>query len=364
MKILQLIKGLGLGGAERHVVDLSLGLMEKGYDVQVAYLLPNKDAMVKEIEEAGIGVHCLGGRSRLGVEGLFLLWRLLHEFRPDVVHAHLPVPALLARILKLRFGFKLVTTEHNLFPRYHWAVRCVHRITRRLDDVVISCSGEVSKALPWSSIVVENGLSTMALPVGQIPSALRRSASVPASAVVFICIANLLMKKNHALLVSAFAQAVRLAPDVMANARLVLVGQDGTERRSLERRVKDLSLDGLVHFFGPHPRAADLLREADVFCLSSSFEGLPIALLEAMCNGLPAVVTAVGGMPAAVVDGVSGYVVQKGDEGSFARALVLLAADSNLRTRMGVAARERVRERYSLEAMVESIAGLYASDGG
>lgn len=364
MKVLQLIKGLGLGGAERHVVDLSIGLRDRGNEVRVAYLLPNKNALVSEIEEADIAVSCLGGKFGLGFDGLIRLSKLLREFRPDIVHAHLPVAALLARILKPIFGYRLVVTEHNLFPRYHWAVKLAHRLTQRLDDVVVSCSTGVAQALPWASFVVENGLAIEPSSGVAGTDQLRRRFSIPAESVVFICVANLLLKKNHEMLVSAFAEAFRSASAAMRDSHLVLVGQDGTEREALGQRVKELSLEGVVHFFGPHPRASNLLCEANVFCLSSDFEGLPIALLEAMANGLPSIVTAVGGMPSVVIDGISGYVVPKGDRAAFARALVLMASDAEQRSRMGDAAKARLIERYSLDAMVNAVVEIYSSARG
>lgn len=362
MKIHMTIKGLGLGGAERHVADSAIVLKRRGHDISVSYLLPHKDALVPEIEAAGIRVDCIG-RTGFGgnIFSFFRLVSLLRELRPDVVHSHLPVTGVIARCAKLFGTFRLVYTEHNLFQRLHPLTRMVHRLTRYIDDCSVSCSQQVADSLPWSSTVVRNGIS-----LSQVTSSrgrglgLRSSLGLPADHTIYMCIANLLKKKNHELLLQAFAKAFAAAD----GAHLVLIGQDGTERTNLESICSELGIGENVHFYGSHPNAARLLEEADVFCLSSSFEGLPIALLESMAAGLPAIVTDVGGMPDAVIDQVSGRVVASGSIDQMADAMRQLYEDPGLRRSMGAAAAARVASAYSMEAMVDELTDCYAGDRG
>lgn len=362
MKIHMTIKGFGLGGAERHVADSAIELKRRGHDISVSYLLPHKDALVPEIESAGIRVDCIG-RAGFGgsISSLFRLASLLRELRPDVVHSHLPVTGMIARCARLFGTFRLVYTEHNLFQRLHPLTRMVHRLTRYIDDCPISCSQQVADSLPWSSTVVRNGIS-----LNQISSlrggslGLRSSLGLPADDTIYMCIANLLKKKNHELLLHAFAKAFGSC----GGAQLVLIGQDGTERRNLESMCSELEIGANVHFYGSHPSAARLLADADVFCLSSSFEGLPIALLESMAAGIPAIVTDVGGMPDAVIDQVSGRVVASGNIDQMANAMRQLHDDPDLRRSMGAAAAARVASFFSMEAMVDELTACYAGDRG
>ena len=357
MKIFILIKGLGLGGAERHVVDSAKAFVKRGHEVEVGFLLPYKQALVSELREAGIACNNLGG------EGLWPLamWanfrRAVAAFAPDVVHAHLPVAGVLARSFKPLFGYRLVYTEHNLIWQYRWLSRLLHRLTWQLDDVAVSCSQPVADALSRASVVVDNGLGLEPVVAVEGPS-LRSRFNIASNALLLLCVANLRPQKNHALLLRAFDALLHRQPAL--DAHLVLVGQDATDRPAVEALRNTLAAASRIHFYGSHPRAAALMPEADLFCLSSDAEGLPISLLESMAAGIPALVTAVGGMPQVVVHGTTGLMVAAGDLPAYTIALQTLATDSELRLRMGKAAAERVANHYSQEAMIDHLLKLYA----
>lgn len=356
MKIDLLIKGLGLGGAERHVVDLAVSLRQMGHDVLVAYLLPHKNALCEELDRNGVAVLCIGGKTRLAWPIYFARYvRFLRKRRPDVVHAHLPVPGLVARASRFFVRFSCVYTEHNMYRRLHPITRMLHRATRWIDDRAISCSTQVADSLPWKSHVVINGVSAVTEEPGS-DTLIRDALGIPGDALVLISIANLLRKKNHALMIEAFS---RMPSVVGQDVHLVLVGQDGTERGQLEELTQTYSLKGRVHFYGPHPNARSLLGDADIFCLSSDFEGLPIALLESMMAGMPAIVTDAGGMAEAVVSDGTGIVVPVGDVAAYAEAMHRLASSKELRERMGSLAKNRATDLYSREAMVNRLLGHY-----
>ncbi|MDQ3972761.1 MAG: glycosyltransferase, partial [Actinomycetota bacterium] len=117
-RVLWLIKGLGRGGAER-LLSLSVPHLRRDrYQVEVAYLLPHKRALVDEIAGRGIPVHCLGGRLGADPSWMWRLWRLLRTGAYDLVHTHSPYPAVAARLLAGRRGPLVVHTEHNVWPRY------------------------------------------------------------------------------------------------------------------------------------------------------------------------------------------------------------------------------------------------------
>jgi glycosyltransferase involved in cell wall biosynthesis len=145
-------------------------------------------------------------------------------------------------------------------------------------------------------------------------------------------------------------------------AHLTLIG-DGPLHDDLRRLAAELDLGEAVTFAGALgqddiPRH---LREADVFCLSSAAESLPVVLMEAMASGLPVVSTDVGGIAELVEDGVSGYLTPSGDVGAFADALERLAGDAELRERMGAAGRERVRSDFDVQNSTAELARLLES---
>jgi glycosyltransferase involved in cell wall biosynthesis len=116
---------------------------------------------------------------------------------------------------------------------------------------------------------------------------------------------------------------------------------------------------GRVHFVGHQEDILPWLAALDVFVLSSDWEGMSNALLEAMAAGLPVVATAVGGTPEVVVDGVTGLLVPPHDPISLAEAIVRLLDAPDLRRQMGQAGRERVKKRFTVERMVEQTQTLY-----
>lgn len=355
--VLMVVKGLGLGGAERHVVDIAIALVQAGHSVSVCYLLPNKNALVSELKDADVAVECIGGRV-WWIDAFPKFLRAVSHDKPDIVHAHLPVAAIIARLCKPFFRYSLVFTEHNMLDRLHALTRMAHRFTHALDDVSISCSRAVAQSLPWPSEVIDNGIAVPAYPPKPLRKGpLRSKLGISEESVLFISVANLWAKKNHRLLIDAFNEAFKDEGEGSVN--LVLVGQDGTERERLERHVETLTTKKNIHFFGGHPSASSLLPEADVFCLSSDFEGLPIALLESMAAGIPSVMTKVGGIPSAVIDGKTGCLVDPGHHENYRLALRFLYENPSVRWEMGDAAFDLVSKRFSLDSMMNKTIKAY-----
>ncbi|MGW4379085.1 glycosyltransferase [Kitasatospora sp. NPDC004531] len=352
-RVLWLAKGLGRGGAEQLLLNCARHVDRSRFAVEVAYVLPHKDALVPALEAAGLPVHCLGGAP--GRRWPLRLRALLAERRYDLVHTHMPVPAVAARLLTAPRRTALVHTEHNLWERYRLPTRWANALTYRRNDAVIAVSHAVAAGIGgrrptgWLT-VVHHGPDLGDAPSG--PAARRAARSelgLPQDALVIGTVGNLTPKKDQAALLAAFALLRRTHPD----ARLVLVGSG-----PLEAELRRTAGDGVL-FAGSRADVPALLPGLDVFCLSSRQEGLPVALMEAMTSGLPSVVTRVGGMPEVLDDGVEGRLVPPGDPSELATALGGLAADRGLRERMGVAARERSKS-FDVAGAQRAVERVYA----
>ncbi|GLW55818.1 glycosyltransferase [Kitasatospora phosalacinea] len=334
-RVLWLAKGLGRGGAEQLLLNCVRHADRSRYEIEVAYVLPHKDALVPALAAAGVPVHCLGGAP--GRRWPLRLRALLAERRYDLVHTHMPVPAVAARLLTLgRRGPRLVHTEHNLWERYRLPTRWANALTYRRNDAVVAVSHAVAagvggrRADGWLT-VVHHGPDLGGAPSGPAARrAARAELGLPEDALVVGTVGNLTAKKDQASLLAAFALLRGRVP----GARLVLVGSG-----PLEADLRARAGEGVL-FAGMRADVPALLPGWDVFCLSSRQEGLPVALMEAMTSGLPSVATRVGGIPEIVDDGVEGRLVAPGDPAQLARALGELA-DPALRARMGAAARAR-----------------------
>ncbi len=145
-----------------------------------------------------------------------------------------------------------------------------------------------------------------------------------------------------------------------AKVFLLLVG-DGPDRGRIEEEMRRQDVADRCHVAGIQADVLPWLHAMDIFCLSSETEGLSISLLEAGACGLPIVVTDVGGNREIVLDGESGWLVKKGDERALACALERLRNDAALRCQMGAAARRRVVQQFSMDAMGEKYMELYSS---
>jgi glycosyltransferase involved in cell wall biosynthesis len=363
-RVLWLTKGLGLGGAERLLSVMAPRFDRDDFTVEVAYVLPWKDAFVPDLERAGITTICLGASRTAEVAWPRNLRRLLRDGSYAIVHTHSPVPAAAARIAARR-PTKLVHTEHNLWDRYRWPTFAANAVTYGRNDAVLAVSDGVAASIVrprWSRLGSVPAVETLLHGVepGSVahgPDArarARRELGLPEQAPVLGCVANFTPKKDHAGLLTAVAQVRGAIPDV----RLLLIGS-GPLEDELRARSQEPDLRGTVQFLGSRDDVLALLPGLDIFVLGSRFEGLPISLLEAMAAHVPVVATAVGGVPEAVTDGVEGSLVPPGDPSALAAAITPLLRDPGRRAAQGTAAAARVRADFSIDRAVRRTEQLY-----
>ena len=160
--------------------------------------------------------------------------------------------------------------------------------------------------------------------------------------------------KRQDLLIRAVARLTSAFPDV----RLLLVG-DGDERMRLEALVNELGLKDRVHFAGYQARPERYLQAMTVFALTSRSEGFPVSLLEAWLAGVPAVCSAVGGIPKVLSHEKDGLLFTPGDETELTAALSRLLSDPGLRSRLAAAGKQTLHERYSLSRMADEYETRY-----
>jgi glycosyltransferase involved in cell wall biosynthesis len=172
--------------------------------------------------------------------------------------------------------------------------------------------------------------------------------------VTIICVGRLSPEKGHITLLKALAQLKNL----QLQAKLILIGE-GKLQSILIEQATQLGIIGLVQILGSRRDVIEQLVNANIFALPSEWEGISMALLEAMAAGLPVVATAVGGTPEVVIDGETGYLVPPRDPASFANALSRLIQDPGLRQRMGMSARQRVCDQFNIRHTAQQILALY-----
>jgi glycosyltransferase involved in cell wall biosynthesis len=359
--VLMLTKGLGRGGTERLLTGALRHIDRTRFRVEVAYLLAWKDAFVEQVRAEGIPVHCLDAPRPTSVGWARRLRRLVRERDIAIVHTHAPLPAVVARLALGLNGPAIVHTEHNLWDRYRLPTRWANALTYRRNAAVMAVSGGVAASIrssgPGSVVPVEvvvHGIDIATLHHGhEARSRARALLDLPDDAPVIGTVGNFTAKKDHACLLDAFA----MMRSERADARLVLVGTGPLEDRLREQATR-LKLEDAVLFAGSRDDVFELLPGFDVFVLSSRFEGLPIALLEAMASGVTPVATGVGGIPEVITDGVDGWLVEPGDPGALATSLTKLLADDQTRSALADAARKRATD-FDLAGAVSTIEDVY-----
>jgi glycosyltransferase involved in cell wall biosynthesis len=361
-RVFHLIKGLGRGGAEV-LLEQALRFGDaRRFEYAFGYFLPWKDAMVDPLRRLGAEVVCFEARGDLAIlRSVGRVAEHLRRWRADLLHCHLPLSGVVGRWAGRRAGVPVVYTEHNVQERYRLLTRRLNMSTWRLQERVIAVSGEVaaSIALRMDSstpvVVVPNGVDVERFDPDSVDAgAVRRELGIPAEAPVVGTVAVFRAQKRlHDWL--AVAQAVLARhPD----ARFLLVG-DGPLRGELRDAAAARGLDHAVVFPGLRDDVRGYLAAIDVYLMTSIYEGLPVALLEAMAMRRPVVATPVGGIPEVVRDGESGRLVGVGDVAAAAAATLDLLGDRQRAAGLGAAARRTITERFSASAMVRRVESIY-----
>jgi len=222
------------------------------------------------------------------------------------------------------------------------------RVASRFSNGIITVS-EADRALafryrivPWHSMtVVHNGVRDTA----------EQSHPDAGDAAHIVMVARFSPQKDQALLLKALVGQVK-------PFRLSLVGE-GPDQTAVQALAKELGLSGRVNFLGACGDVSRILAGANVFVLTSNWEGLPISILEAMRAGLPVIATDVGGVREAVVDGETGFLVDRGNLVMLRSRLQQLLGDPELRKKMGEAGRKRYLEYFTVEQMLEATLRVY-----
>jgi glycosyltransferase involved in cell wall biosynthesis len=361
IRVLLLIKGLGRGGAEQLVVNAVECGDDSRFEYHVAYLLPWKDAFVPELRSLGVHVDCLEGAR--GVSWVGRLKRLVRERHIDVIHVHSPSVAALVRGAFGRDRPVLVTTEHNVWDRYHRVTYWANLLTYPRNDYVFAVSHEVDESVRFPRGLgflrrprvetLHHGIDGHRVARTAPAPGLRRELGIPEDALVIGTVANFKPHKGHDQLLQVAHRVTRDRSDV----RIVLVG-GGPLQTQLRAEAERLGLADVVVFAGFRDDARRVMTIFDIYVIASLHEGLPLSLLEAMTLGCPVVATRVGGVPAVVRDGENGFIVEPRDPDAQAARIVSLLDDPSLRRRFGEASKVRA-SGFDVRVAVRRIEEVY-----
>lgn len=362
IKVLWLIKGLGPGGAEHLLTHAARVRDRRAFQHEVAYLLPWKQAMVGSLEDAGLPVHCLDGGREWDFRWMVKLRSLLMRRPFDVVHVHSPYVAAFARLvvrtLPRRTRPKLLSTEHVPWSGYVAMTRFLNALTFRLDSAHLAVSHAVHDSIPrlfrQDVEVVVHGIELNRVRnEAKNRNRSRTKLDIRPEEVLVGTVANFRAQKGyHDLLVAADRVIGSGLP-----VRFLAVGQGPleTEIRALHH---SLGLSDRFLLLGYHENPARILAACDLFVLASLYEGLPLAMMEALALGLPVVGTRVPGIKEGITDGVEGVLVPASRPDLLAAEIERLVRDPRKRARMADAARARATE-FDISRAVRRTEAIY-----
>jgi glycosyltransferase involved in cell wall biosynthesis len=346
-RLLYVVTLAEVGGAQSYVRDL-LAAAKEEYDVTVA---AHGDGPLR-VAAGELGVPFVDLRQvRRAISpirdplGLLELMRLFRRVRPDIVHLNSSKVGLLGRV-----AARLTRVPVCIFTAHGWAFSAAGSRTgslyRRADrlvkplatSIICVCDADRRAGLAAGTcdesrtVVIHNAVET-----GPPPERTARETGP----VEIVGVGRLAEQKDFATLISALA----LLP--ARSARLRVLGE-GPLRESLEAQIAAEGLGEAIELVGEVTDVRSQLARADIFALTSRWEGLPLSVLEAMAAGLPVVASAIDGVPEAVVDGETGYLTPPQEPQAVADALSRLIGDADLRLRLGQAGRSRAEAGFSL----------------
>lgn len=362
MKILQINSAGTFGGGERHFADLANALHARGHEVFAA--LRPASLVRARLTLADANIIKLPLRNALDIESAFELARFIRERGVEIVHAHLArdytLAAFAARLARRPF----VITRHvpfamNRFHRFALAgvarVVCVSEgVARRLREQRIFADEKI--------VVIPNGVEFARYDdalTGYDRAAYRRESLRTNARLVVGTVGELSETKGQ----EDFVRAAAIVARTMSDVDFLVVGEDNSRDGRTLARLKELieieGLRGRVHLRGYAPDLPRLLAALDVYVSASRAEAFGLATVEAMACGACVVATATDGSREIIEDGETGRLVPVNDVDALAPALIELINDERERARLSANARTSVRERFSLERMIEATEEVY-----
>ena len=368
--VVALVDRLVHGGAERLAADIATRLdperfastlcVSRWSDPGHAAAPEAPERLRTAAEAAGVRFLGLARRGRWDLAAWRPLVRLLRSGEVQVLHGHMFGSNVWAVVLGRLTGIPVVIAhEHSWAFTGDRPRQLVDRhVIGRGSDVVIACSREDRRRMiEVEGIAADRVLFLPNGIVGRSPTPgrdVRRELGIAADALVVGSVGALRAEKRFDVLLRAAAHLVPRWPGL----RVVIAGA-GAERGALQTLAGDLGLGQRALLLGARDDVPDVLAAIDVAVTCSDFEGSPLSVLEYMEAGLPVVATRVGGLPDLIDDGVHGRLVPRRDPATLAQALDALFGDPARRRAMGEAGRQRRREQFEFDVMVERLEDLY-----
>lgn len=341
-KIVFITGSMGRGGAERVISLLSDYYADKGWAVSIAMLL--HDLTDGYAIHPDVQILDLSQKNMPAVIAIPFVAKRLRKYvlqqQPDVIVSFMAQNTLICGLACVGVKGRLIASERidpSMVRRNRIYRAILNRIYAHCDRTILQTQrawAYFPKSVQCNSIIIPNPIQVHSLAAKEW-----RKRIVTAG--------RLVHQKNHAMLIEAFHDFRDKYPDYCLD-----IYGEGPNRKSLENQILELGLADCVHLKGSSPKLHEDIADAAMFVLSSSFEGLSNALLEAMMMGLPVISTNCAGADEAIQDGVNGLLVPIKDKAALTAAMSAMASDEERMRQFGAAARRDALDRYCMENVI------------
>lgn len=358
-RVLFLIDELDVGGTEQQILELVKRLDRRRYLPLVCCFRPGK--VSREIESAGVRVVVLRKRAKADLRLVLALVRLMRRERIDLLQTYLFTANTWGRLAGILARVPvIVSSERNVDIWEEPYKRLIGKLLDRWTRATIGNSEAVKtyltrKGLPRDKVrVIYNGVDPSRFEGPDTSYATKTELGIPLHHPTVLLLARLEPQKDP----RTFLQAAAMVSEKLPAVSFLVVG-GGTLQPELELEARALGLGDRVIFTGPRRDVARLLAACDVSVISSVKEGMSNTIMESMAAGKPMAATNVGGNPELIEEGKTGLLVRPRDAAGLAAAIGRILEEPALAKAMGLRAKTRIAQLFSVDAMVEATQRLY-----
>lgn len=367
LKIAHIVYRFDFGGLENGLANLVNRMPAKRYRHSIICLAGFGREFVKRVDREQVQVLSIDKRPGKDLPSYGRLWRVLRRVSPDIVHTR-NIGTIDLQWIALAAGVK-----HRVHGEHGWTSddpRGQHKGNLRIRR---ACRPAIQRYVAMSRDIADWLSSDVGVPADAVcqlyngvdVERFTPGGSVPADSpwgmkgeCVIGTVGRLDPVKNQASLLRALYLILEQRPELRGSLRLIIAGE-GSERAALSELSRELGLSDSLWMPGARADVAEMMRAMDVFVLPSVNEGISNTILEAMASARPVIAGNVGGNPELLEHGVNGLLYKPESEEELAKAILSYVGDGAIRKQHGAAARARVQQRFSLDAMVTAYAEFY-----
>ena len=360
--LVYIIDDLGVGGAQRQLVELVKSLPTGCYIPHVISLSTTRIDYVEALRAARIPVTLIPQQGKWSWSAFITLWKTLRAIRPTIVNTWLFTADLYGRLAAWCAGVPIIiSTVHSVDldkPSRHVIVdRWLKGVTHRFIATANAVGSVLNQreGVPQERMtIIHNGIDLREFVPASYNGHLRRTLKIGPNRPLIGIVGRLARVKDHETFIRAASIVIRTIP----NCAFLIVGS-GALRSSIQQLVAQLGLKSHIYFLDHQPLVAPVYDTLDLLVVSSLYEGCCRVILEAMAMEKPVVATAVGGNPELVIPGQTGLLVPVQDPPQLAEAIIQLLSDPARAKQMGTQGRRAIEGHFGLGRMVEETDALY-----